>query len=107
MLWHREKYVLFDNETKAKFTERSTMVIEQQLSHQWFGNLVTHSWWNDLWLSEGFARYFQYFVVDLVSLFDVFLIWNIILLILLRYLCINAGSIVIFFLRRTRISLVR
>lgn len=43
------------------------MIIQQQNSHQWFGNLVTCSWWDFLWLNEGFARYFQYFATETVS----------------------------------------
>jgi len=31
---------------------------------QWFGNMVTMAWWDDLWLNEGFANTLMYFAVD-------------------------------------------
>lgn len=40
------------------------MVVAHELAHQWFGNLVTMRWWNDLWLNESFATWMSYLASD-------------------------------------------
>ncbi|MFM2152856.1 MAG: hypothetical protein RL199_1291 [Pseudomonadota bacterium] len=44
--------------------KRAAEVITHELAHQWFGNLVTMQWWDDLWLNEAFATWMAYKVVD-------------------------------------------
>ncbi|KAF9174875.1 hypothetical protein BGX20_009365 [Mortierella sp. AD010] len=48
------------------------ITVIHEMSHQWFGNLVTMEWWSDLWLFEGFATHLAYIVVD-----ELFPGWNI------------------------------
>ena len=44
--------------------KRAAEVITHELAHQWFGNLVTMVWWDDLWLNEAFATWMAYKIVD-------------------------------------------
>ncbi|XP_077524917.1 aminopeptidase N-like isoform X2 [Amblyomma americanum] len=63
----RETALLFNqDDSSAGNKQRVAVVVSHELAHQWFGNLVTMEWWDDLWLNEGFATYVEYLGVDFV-----------------------------------------
>lgn len=65
LVTYREIALLADPATTSISSKHYiATVIAHELSHQWFGNLVTMNWWNNLWLNESFATLMEYIAVD-------------------------------------------
>ncbi|KAJ8923593.1 hypothetical protein NQ315_010172 [Exocentrus adspersus] len=65
LITYRETAILYDNnETAITAHQWVCMIIAHEVVHQWLGNLVSMKWWDDLWLFEGLAIYFEYLSVN-------------------------------------------
>jgi len=75
LITYRERLLLaYPGETAQSTLEFISLIIAHETSHQWFGNLVTMKWWDDLWLNESFANMMEYQAVD--AMFPEWNIWN-------------------------------
>lgn len=68
LITFRESGLLYDTSISSlQDKQKIALVTGHELAHQWFGNLVTPSWWDDVWLKEGFATYIGLQAVDYVE----------------------------------------
>lgn len=64
-----EDYFVFRSKVTDKNYNWRANVILHEMAHMWFGDLVTMTWWDDLWLNESFAEWASYYTLELATRF--------------------------------------
>ena len=59
----RDEYIFRSRQTRASYESRDNTILHE-MAHMWFGDLVTMTWWDDLWLNESFAEWASHFAQE-------------------------------------------
>lgn len=74
LVTYRESCMLAEANASVGTKQSVAITVTHELSHQWFGDLVTMQWWDDLWLNESFATIMEYYATD--ALYPELKIWQ-------------------------------